>query len=134
MSKDRVKNNMIKISSCEKIGLLSAFALIIIFAGLIISCSKNETEIYSYHGQTVQLSADGNFTASLAHGVKKSGTYSKTAENDRIIVSFNVNGNVEVGRIINNSLHLPKEWDDGHGHGDVFPKVNKIPSDHGHDH
>jgi len=85
---------------------------------------RTENEIFSYHGQTVQLLADGTFTASLAHGVRKSGTFTKTTENDRTIVSFNVNGNVEVGIIVNNFLHIPREWDDGHGHGNVFPKVN----------
>jgi len=62
----------------KKIALLSAYTyIIIILAFGILSCSKNEKtgkEIFSFHGQTVQLLADGNFTASLAHGVKKSGT------------------------------------------------------------
>ncbi|MCL2181518.1 MAG: hypothetical protein FWB83_10375, partial [Treponema sp.] len=137
MSKDYVRKNLINCSNCNKTGLLSVLALIIILASLvIISCNKNETEIYSFHGQTVQLLADGNFNASLAHGVKKSGTYSKTTENNRIIVSFIVNGNTETGRIINNALHLPKEWDDGHNHGNIFPKVTEAHSnqEHGHDH
>jgi len=106
--------------------LLSAYICIIILLAFgVLSCSKKETtgkEIFSFHGQTVQLLADGNFTASLAHGVKKSGTYTKTTENNRILISFNVNGNVAFGMIINNSLHLPKEWDDGHSHGNIFPK------------
>ena len=104
---------------------------------LLLSCTRNEkseNEIFSYHGQTVQLLTDGTFTASLAHGVIKSGTFSKTTENDRTVVLFNVNGNVEVGRIVNNSLHIPREWDDNHGHGNVFPKVNTSSSNHGHNH
>ncbi|MCL2443161.1 MAG: hypothetical protein FWD13_06815 [Treponema sp.] len=122
----------------NKVGLLCVYALIIsLVIFLVLSCTKDEkseNEIFSYHGQTVQLLADGTFTASLAHGVRKSGTFTKTTENDRTIVSFNVNGKVEVGRIINNSLHLPREWDDGHGHGNVFPKVNTSSSNHGHNH
>jgi len=133
MYKNHFNKNETKNIICGKIGLLSIFALMIILTGLvIISCDKNEAEIYSYYGQTVQLLANGDFTASLAHGVKKSGTYSKKTENDIIIVTFNVNGNMEAGRIINNSLHLPNEWDDGHGHGDVFPKVNEMPSNQRH--
>jgi len=132
MLKDRVKKN--------DAGLLCAYALIIFLACfIIISCNrneKNENEIYSYHGQKVELSADGSFTASLSHGVKKSGTYTKKSENNSVIISFNVDGNLEVGRIIDDSLHLPKEWDDGHGHGSVFPKTNAAPSSHedGHNH
>jgi len=126
------------ISEKNKIGLFCIYALIISLAFfLLLSCSKNnepEVEIFSYHGQTVELQKDGNFTASLAHGVRKNGTFTKTTENDRTIVSFNVNGNIEVGRIINNSLHIPKEWDDGHGHGNIFPKVNETSSNHGNTH
>jgi len=33
-------------------------------------------EIYRYGGQTILLSSDGRFTASMAHGVSKSGTFS----------------------------------------------------------
>jgi len=110
----------------KRIVLLSAYIFIIIILAFgTLSCSKKEkieTEIFSFHGQTVKLLSDGNFTAFLAHGVKKSGTYTKTRENERIIISFNVNGNIEVGMIINNFLHLPKEWDDGHSHGNIFPK------------
>jgi len=81
-------------------------------------------EIYSYQGQTIQLLNDGRFTAMLAHNVRKSGTYTKTDENGIITVAFNTNGNIETGWIINNSLHIPREWDDGHGHGNVFPKID----------
>ena len=80
-------------------------------------------EIYSFHGQTVQLLDDGTFSARLAHGVQKNGTYTKTNDNDGIIVSFNVNGREEVGRIQNNNLYIPREWDDGHGHGNVFRRT-----------
>jgi len=130
---------MFKTNSMKnKVGLLCAYALIISLAiFLMIACTRNEkskNEIFSYHGQTVQLSADGSFTASLAHGVRKSGTFTKTTDSNNIIVSFNVNGNVEVGRIINNSLHIPREWDDGHGHGNVFPKEKETSSNQGHGH
>ena len=81
-------------------------------------------ETYSYHGQTVQLFSDGNFTATLAHNVRKNGTYTKTTEEGMTGVLFNVNGFIETGWIINNELHIPREWDDGHGHGNVFPRMN----------
>jgi len=84
---------------------------------------ENE-EIYRYGGQTIRLLADGTFMASLAHGSTKNGTYSKTTEGEITSVIFNSNGNEEIGRIIDNSLHIPREWDDGHGHGNIFPKVN----------
>ena len=87
------------------------------------SAPQYTREIYSYGGQTIQLLADGTFTASLAHGARRNGTYTKTVNGNITAVSFNVNGSIEVGRIINNALHIPEEWNDGHGHGSVFPKV-----------
>jgi len=91
------------------------------------SNAQHSAETYALGRQTVQLLENGTFSASLAHGVQKSGTYTKTTEGNRTIVSFNVNGKTEIGRIENNSLHLPSEWEDGHGHGNVFPKVNETP-------
>jgi len=139
------KSKMVKKENLEKrakqkkiILLLCIFALLLSVSGLIvfsgIKKNNNEAEIYSYHGQTIQLFTDGKFTASLAHNVTKNGTYIKTLDNDRIIVSFNVNGVIEVGRIINDSLHIPGEWDDRHGHGNVFPKINQAKSNRGHNH
>ena len=100
--------------------MILAVAGIALYSALM---NKN-TEIYGYYGQTVQLLENGNFSAMLAHNVRKNGTYTKRIEDDRITVIFNVNGNIELGWIINNVLHIPTEWDDGHGHGSVFPKVN----------
>ena len=84
--------------------------------------TSTQAEVFSLGRQTVHLLADGTFSASLAHGVRKSGSYTKTEESDGTIVSFNVNGKEEVGWITNNALHLPHEWDDNHGHGNVFPR------------
>ncbi|MCL2721568.1 MAG: hypothetical protein FWD47_09555 [Treponema sp.] len=104
---------------CVSIAVISGLLIFIIY-----NVNQNKvTEIYSYHGQTIQLLDDGKFTAVLAHNVRKSGTYTKTNENDRIIVTFNNDGRTETGWIVNDSLHIPREWDDGHGHGNVFPKI-----------
>ena len=119
--------------------VLAVLAAVGFFINSIIhskNTEKQDSEIYSYGGQTVQLFADGKFTASLAHNVSKNGTYTKEAESDIIAISFIINGRTEIGRIINNALHLPKEWDDGHNHGNIFPKVDKVPSSNhqGHSH
>ena len=94
---------------------------------------KRINEIYSYHGQTVQLLEGERFIAILSHNVRKSGTYTKANENDRVAVTFSYDGKNETGWIINNSLHIPREWDDGHGHGNIFPRVNTA-SGHRHNH
>ena len=100
-----------------------AYLLIPGFLEKISSASKGESEIFSHGNQIVQLFADGSFKASLAHGVSKNGTYLKKADGSRTVITFIVNGKQEIGRIENNSLHLPREWDDGHGHGSVFTKA-----------
>jgi len=117
----KVKQKMIIIISVCFLALIAVVVLIISMNNI----NKNKiTEIYGYHGQIVQLLDDGRFTALLAHNVRKNGTYTKSNEDDRIAVLFNTRGRIETGWIINNSLHIPREWDDGHGHGNVFPKIN----------
>jgi len=131
MAKKQKKLNAIKKTRIKKI-VIGLCSLVLVIALVFILGSKFtqksveipvDIEIYSYHGQTIQLFADGRFSAALAHNVKN-GTYTKTNENSEISVLFNINGNIEVGRIINNLLYLPREWDDGHGHGNIFQKVN----------
>ena len=105
------------------------FALVVITAAVVgINIRKHNStvvlqeELYTYGGQTVQLLVDGTFSASLAHNVLKNGTYTKTEENGRTKVTFIVNGREEAGFIINSSLYIPHEWEDGHSHGNVFPR------------
>ena len=98
-------------------------ALVIAGISLYFFTGQKSTETFGLNGQTVQLFADGKFSASLAHSVQKSGTYTKRTENGGIVVSFNINGKIENGWIINNALYLPDEWDDNHGHGNVFPRT-----------
>jgi len=147
MSKDVVtarKKNLKKEKIAKKakqkkiITILVCAVLVLAVAGFVFIMQNKQktTETYGLYGQTVQLLPDGKFTAALAHNVNKSGTYTKKKDGNNIIVSFNINGKIESGRITDNNLYLPEEWDDGHGHGSVFPKINDSPDgDHdGHDH
>jgi len=143
------KNVEAKKARRKKILIFAVCALLAAALGAVIyffaGQNKNEveiTDVYSYRDQTIHLYADGKFTANLAHNVRKNGTYTRQTDGGRAVVSFNVNGNIEVGRIDSSGLHLPKEWDDGHGHGSVFPRTggsrsadnNDHDHDHGHDH
>jgi len=128
-SKKEKKDKAIKKARKKNFIMISIIILIIAVAvvlGIYASNRQNAkqvgAEIYSDGNQTVQLLADGTFNAALAHNKRISGTYTRTAENNRTIVSFNVNGNIETGSIINNALHFPEEWEDGHHHGNVLPK------------
>lgn len=118
---------MPKSAKQKKILIISACILAVIAVLIFVlkpAGGSKTAEIYSFQRQTVQLFPDGSFSASLAHNVRKTGSYTKTPGSDRIVVLFNVNGRQEVGLIMNNSLYIPREWDDGHGHGNVFPRQN----------
>ena len=128
-AKNQKRERSAKKAKRKIIIIIAVFAAVIIAAAaagyIINSAGRQDTpEIYSYHGQSVHLFSDGSFSAALAHNVQKRGTYTKKSEDGRTAVSFNVNGNIETGYIIDGSLHLPAQWDDGHGHGNVFPRVN----------
>ena len=117
------------------VAAVTAYLLVPGLLGKKSGASNGESEIYSYGRQIVQLNNNGTFNASLAHSVNKSGTYTKKTEGSRTIVTFIVDGKPEIGIIENNSLHLPREWDDGHGHGSVFPRAGSPQSQNrGHDH
>ena len=123
------KEKAIKKARRKTIIIIGIFVLVVITAAVVgINIRKQnnkvtaQEELYTYGGQTVQLLADGTFSASLAHNTRKNGTYTKTEDSGRIIVVFNINGKEEIGWIANDSLHLPNEWEDGHGHGNVFPR------------
>ncbi|MCL2265173.1 MAG: hypothetical protein FWC22_03925 [Treponema sp.] len=121
------KENETKKAKRKKFIIICVFVLVVIAiaAVTVFLLNQNKTvviESYSYRGQTVCLLSDGTFNASLAHGVTKKGTYDKITEGGTALVFFNVNGNNEIGIIENSTLYLPKEWDDGHGHGSAFPK------------
>ena len=127
---DKVKRqNEVKKAKQKRLVLIGICALAVIavlgFAVYsLVQRSAGATEIYRYGEQTVRLREDGSFSASLAHNVRKRGTYSKETGEGRTIVTFTVNGNIEIGWIVNDSLHIPMEWDDGHGHGNILPKRN----------
>jgi len=147
-AKARKKENAQKKSNKKKLLIVCILSLAVLAAVIIIffpnmlqrfsgssHVSVSESEIYRHGRSSVELNANGTFSASLPHGVRKSGTYTRTSEGSRILVNFNVDGNIEVGRIENNALHIPNEWDDGHGHGNVFPREGSPQAqDHGHDH
>jgi len=146
--KARREKKAAKKASRKKLLAVGIFALaalavmaIIFLPGIIQKNSGHshyEPEVYGQGRNSIELKENGNFSASLPHNVQKTGTYTKTTEGARTLVNFNVNGNIEVGRIENNSLHLPREWDDGHGHGTVFPRRGEAQSQnhsgHSHDH
>jgi magnesium-transporting ATPase (P-type) len=84
--------------------------------------NTSHERVFANHGQTITLNTNGTFQAVLAHGVRINGTYNESVQNNEIIISFVSNGVSAYGRITENgrTMHLPREWDDGHGHGNIF--------------
>ena len=94
------------------VALAAASAIII---GAVYSANL---ETYSDGYATIELRPDGRFTASLYHNENYNGTYVKTADRveftyDAVTISTELDGN---------SLRIPYEWEDGHGHGSLLPK------------
>ena len=110
------RNKILIICGC----ILAVAALSALIVNSVIRQAGAET--YSNGNHLVQFLENGKFTAVLAHNVRKSGTYTKSTSEGITTVSFNVNGRVEVGIIRDGALHIPAEWDDGHGHGNVLLK------------
>jgi hypothetical protein len=98
-----------------------AVAAVLVFV-IHMTTRESTAETFSGGGLIVQLLDDGRFSASLAHNIRKNGTYTKTDEDGRIKVSFDINGAVEIGWIENNSLRVPVEWEDSCGHTNILPR------------
>jgi len=128
-----LKREIAKIKARRKTFIIISILVLVVVAAAVVGINfgrhKNtsimQDELYSYGGQSVQLFSDGTFSAKLAHNVNKDGSYTRTVNSGITIITFTVNNKEETGRIVNDSLYLPKEWEDGHGHGSVFPRSNK---------
>jgi len=103
----------------QKKVMIGVFILVVaIIVALIVfsAYQQSQTRTFTDGHQTVILYPNGSFAALLAHESEK-GTYTENTENGVITVTFISEGIVADGRIVNNILTLPEEWDDGHGHG-----------------
>jgi len=123
--KARKEKNAVKKSKSKRLLLVGVCALVVICVAAFFiysSAFKNKNETYSDGGQRVQLFADGRFDASLAHYNRKTGTYIKSSESGRIKIIFNVDGKESTGWIVDDVLSFPKEWEDGHDHGNQLRK------------
>jgi len=119
LAQKKAKKRKIIVLSIVAVSVLaiSVLVFILVVQGL-------GTETYTDGGQqSVRLTSDGSFVADLAHGVKYDGTFEKTEQEGYADITFTFNdGLTAVGVIVDDQLHLPYEWDDGHGHETVFSK------------
>lgn len=104
------------------ISVCAIVAVALVVVALISTDRQGGTETFSAGGQIVQLLDDGRFSASLAHNVRKTGTYTRIDDGDSVIIAFTTDGIVETGWIMDDVLIIPEEWDDLCNHGRILPR------------
>lgn len=114
------KEQAIKKSKQKNRIIIAVFALLlvaVIATVVIVIAQRGQERVFSEGNQSVTLRDNGNFTASLAHNVNRSGTFTETEDGDVITISFTEGGATVTGSIIDGVLHLPEQWNTGCGHG-----------------
>ena len=102
----------------KKIIITTVIAVVILAVAvifIIVAANARNDEIYTDGSATITLLGNKNFTAVLYHNSQYSGTYVKS--DDGGTVTFTYDGKTAVAELENNELHIPPEWEDGHGHG-----------------
>ena len=123
MAKDKkVKRELAAKKAKQKrniiIAICAVIALLLVAAVIFNAVQSARTEVYTRGNASITLRPNGEFTAILFHGERLSGTYVKSEDS----VAFTHIGTTVIGELEGNTLHLPEEWDDGHGHGYIFTK------------
>jgi hypothetical protein len=109
----------------RKILIICVCALVaaVLLAFAVLAMIRNATaETYSDGNQTVRLFSDMTFKADLTHGKSISGSYKILDTDGGTAVLFSSGGREVRGFIENGSLRIPREWEDGCGHGNVLPR------------
>ncbi|MCL1903542.1 MAG: hypothetical protein FWF94_03910 [Oscillospiraceae bacterium] len=89
---------------------------------IVQNIMRGAADVYTASGITVKLyEKNSTFVANLSHNKNKRGSYTRAFDGGEVKIAFNVDGKSVVGRLVNGLLHLPDEWDDGHGHSSVLP-------------
>jgi len=104
------------------IGVILVIVIALIAYFVINAITSSGAEVFSDGSQTVSFQSNGDFSASLSHGVVQRGTYTFSEQDDNTLVSFTLNGFTITSEIIDDHLHLPVEWHDACGHNFILPK------------
>jgi len=113
----RAKRKRVIVISIVSIAVIAIISIIIIFSS---GSRENAARVYDGGGAIITLSDNGTFSPFLWHGEIKIGTFTESVLNGNTLVTFMYNGSTEDGWIYDNVLHIPDNWDDGHGHGTMF--------------
>jgi len=116
MGKKMTRRQKLKLKKIIRISVCSVIAVIVIAAIIINILQQRNARIFTDGTQSITLRENGTFTAELYHGVMRNGLYKEDGVDDITIISFDENGIVAVGFLMNDVLTYPEEWDDMHGH------------------
>ena len=103
------------------IAVVSVVVLALVAVTVITVMSSIGTETYSDGQQSIKLNSDGSFTAALYH-IRYDGTYVRTGDSIELTYDFGGTTATVFAQLDGDSLYLPIEWDDSHGHGNVLTK------------
>jgi len=124
MGKSKKTKEAIKRAKRKKIITITACitvaAVIIAAVVFFVLDYQNNHRVYASGDSTVTLSGNGNFRATLYHGERIAGTYTESDENGVTVITFTHDGETSTGWLTGNSLTIPDEWDDDHGHGSNY--------------
>jgi len=111
------RKKFVIIASCISVVLMIAAYFI------VSTILASGTIVFTDGTQNVSFNTAGNFTATLAHGVRMNGTY-VFDEEDHTIVTLSLGGVGEgiTAEIVDDNLIIPEEWRDLCGHNWILPK------------
>jgi hypothetical protein len=104
------KNKKILMCVCASVAI--AIAALIVFA---VTRPTIDSRVYTTGAQSVALFDDGRFRFTDCR-LARAGTYTETINGDVTTVAFVHRRNTFYGRIANDVLTIPQEWDAGKGH------------------
>ena len=96
--------------------ICTVVAVLIIAAAVFFILRQSDNRVYVSDSNTIVLSSKGTFEARLYHGKSITGTYTESDENTVTVITFTHDGVTSTGMLAGNSLTIPDEWGDDHGH------------------
>jgi len=102
--------------------IIAVIAVGIIGISIFIAVKPSDRRVFSNENYTVSLLNNATFKADLC-GYSLEGSYvesSQGEEDGSVTIAFTANGETLEGTISSNTLTIPDEWDDNHGHGNTL--------------
>ena len=123
MSKNKKAKRELAIKKAKQKRIVMITAAAVVVAALAVAIiigavSSAGTETYTNGSATITLRPNGRFSATLHHNERFSGTYVKTEGG----VELSHDGVTITAVIDGDRMHIPDEWDDGHGHGSYLTR------------